>query len=207
MTPETQALLGKLDAAAWFGSIGRPLPDGVRPAVISVSSWAEAIASGSSDEWSDFVLEQQNGLTMHLHTHARGRYQRWNEIVQSVQTATVPLVRQKLATVGEQLGPDGLALLEGAVQWDVLGACMELEYADLRGPGFFCGLIAWYLDGRYPCGWGEIDETGKLLLYGPIDEGEYDANEPDWLKLVLANQERLYHPKVRLPAAGRLVVY
>ena len=35
----------------------------------------------------------------------------------------------------------------------------------------------------------------------------YDPNEPNWLKLVLANQHGLFHPRVRLPAEGELVLY
>jgi hypothetical protein len=93
------------------------------------------------------------------------------------------------------------------LEWNILGACMELGYADLREPGFSCGLMAWHLAGRFPCGWGERDAGGQLRLLGPVDESGYDPNEPDWLKLVLSNQDRLFNPKVRLPATGKLVVF
>jgi hypothetical protein len=200
MRRETEDLVARLDAAEWFSSVGQPLPGAVR-SVIAVSSWADAIECCGSNEWGNFVLEQQNLLTMHLHTHARDRYQDWNNIVRAIKGVTGPLVAKKLRAMDES------KVIEGCVSWDILGACMEREYADIREPAFFCGLIHWYLSGRFPCGWGERDSTGKIRLLEPVDEGEYDSNEPDWTKLVLANQERLFHPKVRLPAVGKLLVF
>jgi hypothetical protein len=111
------------------------------------------------------------------------------------------------AVVAVSSVPGGTVEVGNTLRWDILGACMELEYADIREPGFFCGLMAWYLAGRFPCGWGERGENGAIRLYGPEDVSGYDPNEPDWLKLVLSNQERLFRPKIAWPAAGKLLVY
>jgi hypothetical protein len=196
MRPETRELLKRLTDADWFCSVGQPL-DG---SVVAVRSWEEAAACCSSPEWSSFALEMDNRLTMDLHAHAHERYQRWNDLVRAVKEDMTPLVQGKLAGVGQ-------ASVEVAVRWDLLGACMELEHADVREPGYFCGLMAWYLGGRFPCSWGERDELGHLRLYGAVDESDYDPDEPDWLKLVLAYQDRVFRPKVRLPRFGKLLVY
>lgn len=208
MKPKTERLLDALDRTAWFSTVGQAPPESLRGTVVPVASWAEAVECCSSDEWSNFTLEQQNSLTMHLHTHARDRYRNWNDIVDSVKAVSTPLLERWLAPALAALGSaEAQASVVAAAEWDILGACMELEYADIRAPSFFCGLMPWYISGRFPCGWGERTPAGAIQLYGPVDEGDYDPTEPDWLKLVLANQERLFHPQVKLPSAGKLVVY
>jgi hypothetical protein len=208
MAPETKELLQKLDEAEWFASVGQPLDEGLRASVIAVASWSEAIACCASDEWSNFALEQRNLLTMFLHTHALERYRRWNHLVVAVKDVVNPLIERKLLSLADRLDvPPCLKVVRDAARWDLLGACMELEYADVRQPGYFRGLMFWYLSGRIPCGWGDRDEGGALHLYGPVYESGYEPNEPDWLKLVFANQERVIHPKVTLPSKGHLLVY
>ena len=124
-----------------------------------------------------------------------------------MKQSLLPLVQKKTRPVVRRLTIPQAATVQHAAEGDILGACMELEYADVFARGFYCSLMLWYLGGRFPCGWGERLETGEVRLYGPVDESEYDPNEPDWLKLVLADQERLFHPKVRLSTKGKLVVY
>jgi hypothetical protein len=199
----TANLLARLDEIEWFAAVGDPLPD----TVVTVSSWDDAFRCCSSLEWGDFTLEQRNRLTMHLHVHARARYQGWNECVQSIKEVLEPIGERKIPPGHRGLAAEAEKAVRDAALWDLLGACTELEYADVREPGFFCGLVAWYLRGRFPCGWGDRNSAGELQLFGPVDEGEYDPNESDWLKLVLANQERLFRPRVRLPMGGKLIVY
>lgn len=146
----------------------------------------------------------QNHLSMFLHKHARDRYQRWNDIVAEVKAAMGPMVTRQVSPLLEQVGAPEV---KHCVEWDVLGACMEREYADLQQPGFFNGLVGWYLSGRFPCGWGERDQAGRIRLHGPQDESGYEPSEPDWLKIVLANQEHVYHPNVKWPAVGTLLVF
>src|SRR5262245_29923222 len=200
MRPETNELLRRLQEADWFASVGQPLPE----SVVAVRSWDEAVVCCSSMDWLNFILEMQNRLSMFLHTHARERYGQWNDLVVEVKTALHPLLEGKLAPMRESLGAHEV---KNTLEWNILSACMELEYADVREPGFFVSLMPWYIAGRFPCGWGERDASGQVRLHGPVDESEYDPNEPDWLKLVLSNQERVFNPKVRLPAVGKLMVF
>ena len=68
---EYEALLKRLEDADWFAAVGRPLPEEVQGSVVNVSSWEEGVTCYSSVEWEDFILDQQNLLTMHRHELAR----------------------------------------------------------------------------------------------------------------------------------------
>jgi hypothetical protein len=93
MRPETANLLNRLDATDWFSSVGQPTPESLRGSVIQVSSWREAIDCASSTEWENFTIEQRNRLTMHLHRHARERYQDWNDLTDSIKQVLEPQSR------------------------------------------------------------------------------------------------------------------
>ena len=205
---QTRSLLNKLEDTEWFTAAGKPLPESMHHLAIRVSSWHEAIEDCSSIEWENFTLEQRNLLTMHLHVHAHDRYQKWNDIAIECNELLAVMLKKKLSTIAELLGTEtNYKKIWKSIRCDIRGACMELEFSDIREPGFFCGLMEWYFAGRFPCGWGEPDVDGKTVLLGPVDEGEQNLNETDWTKIVLAEQDRVYRPKVRLPAKGKLLVY
>jgi hypothetical protein len=208
MKTRTKDLLGRLDGSDWFSTVGQPLPEPLRGSVIPVSSWVEAVECCSSIEWENFGLEQRNQLTMNLSSHARDRYRKWNDITDSIKKVIEPLVAKKLASVAKKIGgATGRKQIQNNVKWDMLGACMELEYSDVREPNFFCGLMELYYAGRFPCGWGEVDDAGKVRLLGPIEEDNYDPNETDPQKWVFASMERVYNAQVQLPFSGKLVIY
>lgn len=52
-----------------------------------------------------------------------------------------------------------------AIKLDVLGACMENEYADLIPPKLFKDRIDWYLAGHFPCGWEGDFPEGSLIVF------------------------------------------
>jgi hypothetical protein len=209
MKRTTTALLRRLEEAPWFSTVGQPLGSPLDQSVLSVNAWKEALRCCKSTKWSDFTLEQQNELTMFLHHNAHDRYQNWNKIVVAVKKEMKPILKKTAVAALKpfSLEVEDIKAIQDDLSWNVLGACMELEYGDVREPAFFCGLTCWYLSGRFPCGWAERNAKGKIALLGPVEDSEYDPNEPDWLKLVLANQERLFNPKVRMPKKGKLVVF
>ena len=55
--------------------------------------------------------------------------------------------------------------LRGLRTRDILGACVELEYSDLRPLGFYPHLSAVCLQGHFPCGWDGLYPSGHLLIY------------------------------------------
>jgi hypothetical protein len=150
--------------------------------------------------WENFTLEQQNLLTSYLHQHARDRFQRWNQIVAEVKAAFEPLVERKIGPVVEEHALPGV--VGRCVPWDVLGACMKSEYAEVRRPSFFTDLMGWYMRGRFPCGWGEGDRDGKIPL--ALTEPESDPYGPD--RLTRALNFPFLEPPIRLPE-GRLIIF
>ena len=200
MQQRTRDLLATLEAADWFSAVGRPVPDSLQEQVLVVSSWAEAVESCGSTSWENFTLEQQNSLTSYLHEYARDRYRRWNEIVDEMKAAFEPLVERTLGPVVEQ---HGLPQVVGhCVRWDILGASMEGEYADVRPPGFFTELMGWYVRGRFPCGWGEMDGDGRIRLVEM--ESECSPADPD--PITRALNFPFLEPPIRLPE-GRLIIF
>ena len=74
---------------------------------------------------------------------------------------------------------------------------MESEFADVRRPGFFTDLMGWYKRGRFPCGWGEVDQDGKIHLA----EMESEGTDP----IFRAINFPLLEPPIRVPQ-GRLIL-
>jgi hypothetical protein len=154
-------------------------------------------------------MEQQNVLTMHLQAHAHDAYQKWNDIVDAVKEVVIPLVDLKVSDLAPKVVDidGGVKKLSASIRWDILGACVEIEYAEFKPPSYFSALMNWYLAGRFPCGWGEVDENGKICLLGPSEDGNYNWEETDAAKIVEAEVSRVYSPKVYLPDKGKLIVY
>ncbi len=196
MQQRTRELLAALEGADWFSTVGQPVPEPLRNEVVVVSSWAEAVECCGSISWENYTLEQRNLLTMHLHDHARDRYRLWNAITDEVKWVMEPIVDRKIKPIVEEHGLP--QVVDHCVRWDVLGACMENEFADLRKLGFFTYLMGWYMKGRFPCGWGEVDQEGKICLA----KMEYDAPDP----ITRALNFPLLEPPIRLPEA-RLIIF
>jgi hypothetical protein len=80
-----------------------------------------------------------------------------------LKAITIPFVQHKIeAVVGQNNLP---TVFENMVQWDILGVCLESEFADLYPPGFFTSNAYWYTKGHFPCGWQGDFPQGKLMIY------------------------------------------
>jgi len=159
MHPRTVATLDKLERAAWFSRVGVKDTD----AAIVLSSWQEAIEHCGSLEWENHCLEGLNQYRERLVERSKDRFAKWNEIVDEVKETTVPFVRRKIeSVVREHILPK---VFEGMVQWDIMGVCMEAEYADVYPPGFFGSQAYWYVKGHFPCGWQGEFPKGLLIIY------------------------------------------
>jgi hypothetical protein len=155
----TRETLDRLSQATWFVNVGKPIEG---PFVV-LKSWDEAVESCSSIEWENLLMEASNQLRERLLERNIERYRQWNEVVDELKQYTVPFVRRKLREVHEvaHLPKD----FEDTVQWDILGVCIEAEYADVFSPAFYASQAYWYIEGRFPCGWQGKFPEGKLILY------------------------------------------
>jgi hypothetical protein len=160
MNTKSEELLDALDRIDWFSRVG--LPD-FQPATM-LDSWQQAIAFATGRrDWESFRLERRNDLTAFLHKNSIDRYGKWNEITADLKKRIEPLVHRKITDVSvEHSLPKAF---EHCVRWDCLGACMEVEYSDLRPLGFYTQLAAVYLRGHFPCGWDGQYPSGHLLIY------------------------------------------
>jgi len=159
MHPRTVLTLEKLEQAEWFSKVG--VDDAERAIVLS--SWTEAIDSCSSVEWENLCLEAKNQYCERIHERAPAEFQRWNNVAAMLKKATIPLVQKKLeAVVNKYSLPK---VFEDTVQWDILGVCLEAEYADIYPPSFYASQAYWYVKGHFPCGWKGDFPAGTLVVY------------------------------------------
>ncbi len=159
MHPRTISTLHELEKADWFSHVGEK--DAAAATVLS--SWGEAGEHCASLEWQNLCLEALNQYRERLLERSKEKFQKWNEIVAQVKLTTIPFVRRKIQPIvsAHNLPRD----FEGMVQWDVLGVCMESEYAEVYPPGFYASQAYWYVRGHFPCGWEGNFPQGRLIIY------------------------------------------
>ena len=159
MHPRTLATLDELERAEWFSRVGVKDTE----SAIVLSSWGEAIEHCGSIEWENLSLEVTNQYCERLVERSKPHFQKWNEIAVELKKTTVPLVRRKIQPVVRE---NNLPKVFGdMVQWDILGVCMEAEYADIVPPGFYASQAYWYVKGHFPCGWEGEFPRGRLIVY------------------------------------------
>ena len=159
MHPRTIRALDDLEKAVWFSRVG--VKD--TTAAVVLPSWQEAIEHCSSLEWENLCLEASNQYCSRLVERSKERFQKWNEIAAELKATTIPFVRGKIhAIVREHRLPKAF---EEQVQWDILGVCMEAEYADLYPPGYYASQAYWYVNGHFPCGWEGKFPEGRLIIF------------------------------------------
>ncbi len=159
MHPRTAVTLANLERASWFSRVG--VQDAT--AAIVLGSWAEAIEQCTSKEWENLCLEAMNQYRERLVERSSERFEKWNVLVDELKKTTIPFVRRKIERVS-RLHKLPRAF-EAAVQWDILGVCMESEYADVYPPGFYGSNAYWYIKGHFPCGWRGEFPKGQLVVY------------------------------------------
>jgi len=159
MLPRTIATLNRLEKASWFSRVG--ISEG--SCVVVVTSWPQAIELCDTSDWEDLRLEALNQYRECIAHRSKERLELWNDAVREVKKNTKPLVDRKIATVvREHALPE---IFKMRVNRDIIGFCMEAEYADVCLPGFFTSIGNWYVNGHFPCGWRGVFPQGKLVIY------------------------------------------
>ena len=159
MHPRTIVTLDELEQADWFAAVGAPASG----PVIVVTSWEEAIRYCGSTEWENLTLEASNRNAVSIAKRSRERFNNWNTVVGELKISTIPLVKRKTEKIIQAFNLPNVFL--NTVDWDILGVCLEAEYADIFPPGFFASQAYWYVNGRFPCGWSGNFPNGKLVVY------------------------------------------
>jgi hypothetical protein len=159
MHQRTIATLDRLEQAVWFSRVG--MRD-IESAIV-LPSWHDAIEHCSSLEWQNICLEADNQYCVRLLKRSIERYREWNEIVIKLKQVVIPFVNNKIeSVVRENNLPKAF---ENTVQWDILGVCIEAEYADVCPPGWSAGQAYWYTKGHFPCGWQGGFPNGMPIIY------------------------------------------
>ena len=159
MHPRTKATLSELEQSDWFASVG--VKD--TKAAIVLGSWKQAIKHCASVSWQDLCLMAHNHLMARVSEKSVKRARKWNSIVRALKKHTMPLVRRKTEAVTKAHRLP--RVFEDMVQWDILGVCIEAEYADLVPPAWSASQAYWYVKGHFPCGWKGNFPKGKLISY------------------------------------------
>lgn len=159
MHSRTRATLLELEKADWFGNVGK---EDTKAADV-LPDWTSAIESCASSGWEDLLLEATNQYRERLYARNPVEFGRWNEVVLLVKSAMMELVRIKTAAVIAE--NDLPRVFRDTVEWDVLHACLEAEYADVYPAGFYAAQAFWYAKGHFPCGWRGAFPAGRLVIF------------------------------------------
>jgi len=149
MRDETHALLQAMERWPWFENVGDPIED---LGVIPVVSWDNAVELCGGNLWEVTRLQTHNRYTKEVRARDWTRANQWNSIVEQINEAIRPLVDARGRVPSTRLSLPELFVHQ--VDWDILGICMEAEYADIYPPLFYANILApWYRTGHFPCGW------------------------------------------------------
>lgn len=161
MCPEAKALIEQFEHLNWFCNVGKAVR---AKSICQVKSWDEATRMVMLGDSENARLESKNLLTERLAYEFKDRYSgKWNPLVTAIKKKTRPLVDSRAAAEGKPLRlPKGVT---DAIHWDMMMACMELEYADIIPPRFFAERTKWYLAGHLPVGWEGDFPEGRLIIF------------------------------------------
>lgn len=161
MTPQTRELLDRLKQTTLLGHVGEPLPEGLSGKLLQ--SWEQALSPKRRAKWDKIKLDAHGDLTSFLAHQHKARYREWKALTAELKPQVLALVQPACTDLqARQAVPPGL---DAALSWDLLAACMEGEYADLRAPGFYQRLASLYLQGRFPAGWFGQYPRGELEIF------------------------------------------
>ncbi len=143
--PLPYACVDEILCVDWFSSVRNP----------------SSASSALSPEWEDFTLERRNDLSGLVAVRLQHRGSEWNKCAKAFRL----FFDECLApTVSSRLVASGLSTdLLKCVAWDIVSYMQELNYLDIRRPGFYHDLWSAYRRGEFPCGWSGAYPDGALI--------------------------------------------
>ncbi len=141
--------------------------------VAAVDSWAAAVETCASRKWKTCRIMARNTLQRSVEERSWERSEDWNPVVRELRPHIRSFVASLLVRV--PVGERYRKALGDDLTWDLLGMCLESNYADIVTPVFYVPhLEPWYAAGHFPCGWdGKVfpdrwDGTirdGRLIVF------------------------------------------
>lgn len=159
---KTEALLSELASVELYRAVGSDA--GVPSGMARVTSWKDALAKKRAQAFENVKLEARGDLTAQLSNSHPERHARWNEITRELRPRVIALFEGRCTEFAakHRLSDE----LWSSTRWDILGACMECEYADVVPATFYGTLAEVYVAGHFPCGWtGGLYPDGQLEIY------------------------------------------
>lgn len=149
-----QYLHDELWRCQWFAHVGEQLsPSSGR--FQEVASWEDAHnwAAAEISWWC--VNEASNILSLQLCRQHRIEYRKWNEYIRLFTPGRDKLMEDIVAPlIPEQFRPK-------VVEWirsHLTSAYLECAYSSLVEVHLVREQVAWYINGRFPCGWNVNNE-------------------------------------------------
>ena len=149
----------ELDNAAWFSNVGKQDTE----TAIVLSDWRKAIDACRTIRWQNMLLEMANCYRERVRQASIAPFREWNHVVSYLKPIVLSFVSDKIGNTSSvnQLDP----IFEQTVQWDILHLCIESEYQDICGNGFYASQGYWYVRGHFPCGWDGEFPDGRYVVY------------------------------------------
>jgi len=159
MKEPTEAFVEQLQRVRLFSAVGQPMGEGVRQA----RSWFQAMRYCSAQQWEDAQLEAHNQIRDRIRGSDKEAYNAWNTVVVTLRPMITDILSEKVWAyhVTRRICPRFV----NSVRWDLIGCCIEKEFADVCATGFCCMLGDIYLSGHFPCGWEGAYPEGTLIVF------------------------------------------
>ncbi len=159
MLQRTAKAFAILKKAPWFSRVGLDDVEGVR----ILSSWEEAVESSRSKAWRDRCVNMADLYLERVLERSPERFATWMDVPREAEDSIRALIAEKTKRIVKKLRRPGDLL--NTLFWDVGHLLIEVELSDVYPPGFYMELGAWYVEGRFPCGWEGTPPEGRLVIY------------------------------------------
>ena len=123
MRNETADTLRHLQDASWFSKVG--VRDEDSNMAVVLSSWRDAVRHCQSVAWDNLAVDTAGRLREKILTKSLERLREWNDLAEDLKKHVLPLVRDKVLAVTEDI-PDPDAVRH-CCEWDILHLCLETE--------------------------------------------------------------------------------
>jgi hypothetical protein len=157
MQQPTRELIAALEGVHWFHNVGK---GGKETGVIFVSSWDEALQYCMASEWEEKRIGEANGMRASI---SKERLKDWNPLIEQIRPLVECLAESKMWVLPRAIRNRSHEILR-TVSWDLVHACMELEYDSLIKTRFYRDVAQWYLKGHFPCGYENLNSHGVHVV-------------------------------------------